>query len=498
MTRSFIYGEVSVRCGGRLGHPIGLEHRRILLLTSWTSRVCPILSCWIFLLLALLQATSARAAVVGQVASSGTVVSSAPRTGQPSPPGPSVSPVHASQALPLHLYVGQAFVLNEPGVKRIAVGNGKVVQATALDARQILLLPEAPGQTALVLWGPRGVERHYTIHVAAADIGQLLLEVRSLLGPASGVEVRVVGDRVVLEGRRIGEEASARLAEVIKRYPQVVNLVQRVGNERMIGMDVRMIEIKRDVLRNIGVKWNGTADGPSVGIIADLVRSPELRPGGAAQGAAAMEVRPRIAGVAGAISIASSVTSMLNLLVQNGDAVVLAEPRLSCRSGGTARFVAGGELPIPYSSAVGHTSVTFKEYGIKFDVAPIAGDDGMIAARIATEISSVDFGVVVREVPGLSKRRAESDVNLRENETLVIAGLLNEDVRRSIDRVAAMGDLPVLGPLFRSKLFRDQKTELAVLITPSFLDSADDAGRQRGDELRGRAAGLIERLRMLE
>jgi pilus assembly protein CpaC len=357
----------------------------------------------------------------------------------------------------------------------------------------------------LVLWRLKGSERHYTLHVAAADVGQMMVEVRTLLGPLSGIEVRVVGDRVVLEGKRVGEETNARLTEILKRYPQVVNLVQRVGNERMIAMDVRMIEIKRDVLRNIGVRWNGTAEGPSVGVIADLVRSPELRPGGAGQGVAGLDIRPKIAGVAGAIGIASSITSMLNYLVQNGDAVVLAEPRLSCRSGGSARFVAGGELPIPYSSAVGHTTVNFKEYGIKFDVSPVAGDDGMIAARIATELSAIDFGVVVREVPGLSKRRAEADVNLRVNETLIIAGLLTDDIRNSMDRVAGMGDLPVLGALFRSKLFRDQKTELAVLITPSFMDGIDEPSKlrvsqdlERVEQTRQRAKITLERYRMLD
>ena len=428
----------------------------------------------------------------------------------PSSIAPILTPVRAElgsagQPIPLSLYVGQASVLNEAGVRRIAVGNGKIIQATALDARQILLLPESPGQTSLVLWRLKGSERHYTLHVAAADVGQMMVEVRTLLGPLSGIEVRVVGDRVVLEGKRVGEETNARLTEILKRYPQVVNLVQRVGNERMIAMDVRMIEIKRDVLRNIGVRWNGTAEGPSVGVIADLVRSPELRPGGVGQGVAGLDIRPKIAGVAGAIGIASSITSMLNYLVQNGDAVVLAEPRLSCRSGGSARFVAGGELPIPYSSAVGHTTVNFKEYGIKFDVSPVAGDDGMIAARIATELSAIDFGVVVREVPGLSKRRAEADVNLRVNETLIIAGLLTDDIRNSMDRVAGMGDLPVLGALFRSKLFRDQKTELAVLITPSFMDGIDEPSKlrvsqdlERAEQTRQRAKSTLERYRMLD
>jgi pilus assembly protein CpaC len=108
-------------------------------------------------------------------------------------------------------------------------------------------------------------------------------------------------------------------------------------------------------------------------------------------------------------------------------------------------------------------------------------------------------------VPGLSKRRAEADVNLRVNETLIIAGLLTDDIRNSMDRVAGMGDLPVLGALFRSKLFRDQKTELAVLITPSFMDGIDEPSKlrvsqdlERAEQTRQRAKSTLERYRMLD
>jgi Flp pilus assembly secretin CpaC len=159
----------------------------------------------------------------------------------------------------------------------------------------------------------------------------------------------------------------------------------------------------------------------------------------------------------------------LNFLVQQGDAVILAEPRLSCRSGGSARFVAGGELPIPITGALGTASVAFKEYGIKFDVSPQASASGVIAAKIATEISAINFEIAVKDVPGLTKRRAETDVNLRDSETLVIAGLLTDESARNMDRVAGASELPVLGPLFRSRQFRDRQTELVVFITPRFV-----------------------------
>jgi pilus assembly protein CpaC len=114
-------------------------------------------------------------------------------------------------------------------------------------------------------------------------------------------------------------------------------------------------------------------------------------------------------------------------------------------------------------------SVVFKEYGIKFDINPVASESGIIAARIATELSAINFDVMVKDVPGLTKRRAETEVNLREHETLVIAGLLSEDSSKNVDRLPGLADVPVLGALFRSRNFRDRKTELVVFVTPRFV-----------------------------
>jgi pilus assembly protein CpaC len=373
----------------------------------------------------------------------------------------------------LNLYVGEVRVLQVGELRRIAIGNGKVLQASALDEGQLLMIPEAPGQSVLYLWTKDGRERHLSVSVVPADASRLLDEVRTMLGDTPGVQPRIVGDKVVIEGSGVSEEQATRIAEVAGRYPQIVNLVSRVGRERMIEMDVRMVEIRRNAMQNLGVRWAAAAQGPSFGLIGDLHRSAAFRPGGAAA-EAGLEVRSRVMPFASALGIATSITSMINLLVQNGDAVVLAEPRLACRSGGSARFVAGGELPIPQSSGLAGNTIQFREYGVKFDVSPVASESGVIAASIATEISAIDFDVQVQDVPGLLKRRAETEVNLRENETLVIAGLLTEETSRSIERVPALGELPILGPLFRSRNFRDRRSDLVVFITPRFV-GADTA-----------------------
>jgi pilus assembly protein CpaC len=375
----------------------------------------------------------------------------------------------------LTLSVGQAHVLNESHVKRIAVGNGKILQATALDDKQILIIPEAPGQSTLHLWNKQGGEKVIVINVVPSDANRLLSEVSGMLGDSTGVSTRIVGDKVVLEGTQLSEGTSLKVQEIAKRYPGIVNLVSKFGNERMIAIDVRMVEIRRDAMQNIGVKWAGQAQGPSFGIVGDLHRSDRLRPNGSAAGVNGAAVQPYVSPFGTAISLVSNITSMLNFMVQSGDAVILAEPRLSARSGGEAKFIAGGELPIPVSTGLGQTSVSFKEYGVKFDIKPTASENGMISARIATEISALNFDVMIKDIPGLSKRRAETDVNLRENETLIIAGLVTDDMSRNIEKVPALGDVPILGKLFRSKQFREQQTELVVMITPRFVSGEVNA-----------------------
>jgi pilus assembly protein CpaC len=399
--------------------------------------------------------------------------------------------------VPIELYVGQVHLIRAGELKRVAVGNGQVIQATALDGGQVLVIPEAAGQSTLHLWGKDGSESSYAISVVPADVNRLLAEIRAMLGEDTRVRARIVGDKVVLEGGELSEEEAARMSEIARRYPQVVNLISRVGLERMIEMDVRMLEVRRDVLEEIGVRWNGSMQGPTFGIIGDLHRSRRFRPGGAGADAG-FATRNRVAPFATVLELASSITSVINLLVQNGDAVVLAEPRLACRSGGSARFVAGGELPVPFASGLGTVSVGFKEYGVKFDVSPVASETGVIAAKIATEISAINFEIQVQDVPGLLKRRAETEVNLRENETLVIAGLLTEESSKSIDRVPALGELPILGKLFRSREFRDRKTDLVVFITPRFVGGGTPAQRDAFERSTQRYDAVREQLRMAE
>ncbi|MDO4904522.1 MAG: pilus assembly protein N-terminal domain-containing protein [Lautropia sp.] len=419
-------------------------------------------------------------------------------------------PASVARALPsdtiesLTLAVGQAHLLEVGEIRRVAVGNGRILQVNALDQRQLLLLPENPGESTLHLWLAKGGIKRYRIQVTALDGKRLADEINQLLGPGNGVVARAVGDKVVLEGSRPTEEGSHRVGEILKRYPEVISLVSRHGFEQMIDLEVKMIEISRNALKQLGVRWHSGAGswamaGPSFGVLGDFKRSDAFLPGGAAAATATGHgLAQRVSPFATAASWASSMASIIETMVQNGEAAILAEPRLSARSGGTAKFVAGGELPLPVLGGNGAASVQFKEYGVRFDVSPVVNELGIISASLHTEISSIDADVTVREMPGLRKQSATTDVNLRAGETLVIAGMLSHEMSGSVEKIPGLGDLPIIGHLFKSRRFRNRESEMIVLITPRLADSDASGPDPRAESMLQRHQTMKGRFGMLE
>ena len=403
------------------------------------------------------------------------------------------------------LSLGQGHLMEVGQVLRIALGSGRVLQANWLDDRQLLLIPEAPGETTLHLWLKGGGIRKYQILVTESNSVRLAQDMNLLLGENSGVRARALGDRILLEGQNPTEEGAWRAAELVKRYPQVISLVSRRGYEQMINLEVKMIEIGRNALKQLGVRWQGggagdwAVSGPSFGVIGDFKLSGAFLPEGGAAATRGFAVAPRIHPFATSASMVSSLSSMIDLMVQNGDAAVLAEPRLSTRSGGKARFVAGGELPIPVLSANGAANVDFKEYGVRFEVEPVVNAQGVISASLHTEVSSIDDEVTVMGVPGLRKQSSNTDVNLRPGETLVIAGMVRNEMSGAITKIPGLGDLPILGHLFRSKRFRQRESEMVVLITPRLSEQGSSpAADSRVQALQQRADALKKQFDMLD
>lgn len=393
-------------------------------------------------------------------------------------------------ALPTQsIYVGDVRTYKFPSIKRMAVGNGKVLNAAAISATEVLIIAEAAGSSVLTVWEKNGKEHRLTFQVNVEDTSKSLKELTSLLSDIPNLKMRVVGDKVVVEGQDLSGADQEKLEMLAKQFPNLVNMTNSVTWEKMILVDVRIIEFNKNALKELGVQWSPSLNGPAAGYAKEWINNGLYRVGGT--GGTTPITDEGFARTfnqnLGYFGIVTSVTSQINLMLKDGKAVILAEPQLSARSGSKAHFLAGGEIPLPVKGDDGQLNVFYKEYGIVLDIQPEAGGDGTIRASVKAEVSSIDSSVSVGGFPGFLKRQTETEVNLKENDTLVISGLISSETSKEINKVPFLGDLPILGPLFRSQSFRNKETELVFFVTPRLITAQSpinkDLKKHTEDEL---------------
>jgi pilus assembly protein CpaC len=401
------------------------------------------------------------------------------------------------------LYSGQALVQSAPGpIKRIAVGDGKVLDVKTVGKQELVLIAQKPGETSIQLWMIDGSQRSVAVHVTAGNSEQVTDAVRQMLGNDKNISVTPIGSNVVVAGSNLAPADIANIEAIRKIYPQVVNFASAnpVEMQPMVLMQVRIMEFDKKAMRNIGIKWDTAIDGPSAGLAHEWQTNPYYRviPGATtgigsslpvttAPGAPILGLPIPLKGTASYLGLMTSITSRINLAMQTGNAWELATPQLSARSGGTADFLVGGQVPIPTSSAFGQTTVEYKDYGIKLHLEPVVNANGDISAKIETEISKIDPSVQVGLYPGFSTRRANTELNVHEGDTIVISGLVDANAANTIDKVPGVGQVPVLGELFKSRQFQANRTDLVVFVTPYVIDTKSKRNQdliQHSDQMR--------------
>ena len=388
-----------------------------------------------------------------------------------------LSPVSAAvvRTERLELFAGDTFVL-DIDAQRVAVGNGRVISVSQVDGHKLLILGESPGVSAVHVWTRDGSHRRFVVNILEFNGDTLYQQVQLLLAGTRQISARLAGDRIVLEGRRVSDTDRERAAVIVKAYPgRVFDFLDRVGWDVMIHMQVTILEVRQSAMNSLGVRWNNVLRGPTANVDS-----------------AGAEGRH------GYLDWTAQLASTIDLLRQRGQARLVAEPTLSCRSGGEAHFVAGGELPIPVTNGQGTPSVQFREYGVILDVKPAADDAGNVYARVETEVSDIDRSVQVLGVPAILKRHSNTEVNVRAGETIVIAGLVNRSSSTDKHGLPGLSAVPAIAPLFQSRSRQWQDSELVVFITPHIVAArpapidAPDPGLQqleRADRLLPRAVG---------
>ncbi|MBU4610123.1 pilus assembly protein N-terminal domain-containing protein [Achromobacter sp. GG226] len=379
----------------------------------------------------------------------------------------------SAHAEALELFAGETRVIAAPAVARIAVGDGNVLHAAAADGREVVVFARGVGATSLVLWSRDGSSRVLRVDVVPGEARRIQAELAAVLDRIPGVRSTVVGDKLIVEGDGLSDADQVRLSDLVARYPQVIDLTGPIGWDRMVLFDVQVVELPRSQMQDLGVRWDTTSSGGinAAGVWDAGSKGAFLERPGAAGAQAAFPA----AGPAGYLGLNAVLSARLHALSQRGDAVLLAQPQLLARSGATASFLAGGELPYTTVDANGNSSTVFKPYGVGLDVTPRIDRSGTVRARIEVEVSAVDPVVTTTSGPALRTRRTATEFNVRSGQTLVLSGFLSREQVTDEDAVPGLSRIPLLGALFRAQRVQQRDTELAIFVTP-VLVGADDPG----------------------
>jgi pilus assembly protein CpaC len=401
---------------------------------------------------------------------------------------PIKKPTDEGQIPEIEMFVGESRVFPSPGVARIAVGNGSILNAAALDGKEIILFANAAGTSSLFLWNEDGRHQRVKINIVPGDTSRYAREIAAFLTTIPRAKASIIGDKVIVEGDNLTDADLARIDLLGKRYPQIVNFTNPLGFETMVMLDVKVVEFPTTELKELGLRWNATGGAAIGGIWSPLRRGNDgpfqinLQTGAAnappivAPSGAGPVVLPNGLNILSVLNLGLNAT--LSALAQQGRTTILAEPQLSARNGSKASFLAGGEIPYAVTTSDG-TSVLFKPYGVKLDIQPRVDSSGNVRATIETEVSNIDPSVSTPFGPALLTRKTSTEFNVRSGETIVLSGLIQRETATNIDKVPGLGDIPIIGALFRSKRFQNRETELVVFVTPTLIhpSSPGIAGR---------------------
>lgn len=396
-------------------------------------------------------------------------------------PAPRPNPAYgvtaaATEAKPLparaRIYAGQASVYTLPStLKRVAVGSGELLEVTNVGRRELILMGVKPGATTVHLWLQDGRQLELPVDILEGDTTALVETVRTLLADVENLSVHAVADRVVITGQDINPGVASRIEAIKKIYPTVLDFTSAdpVGMRPMVRMDVKIMEFDSNALEELGVQWDNVIQGPVAGVVKDFTNNDYYRITPGQSPAAGVELPNRLRGTQAFFGLATQIGSVINLLMNKGKAFLLASPQLSARSGGQASFLVGGEVPIPIPQGFGQVTIEYKEYGIKLNIEPLVNLNEDISTRILAEVSRVDPTVSVQGVPGFLTRRTESEINVHAGQTIVISGLIDSNAQQDVKKLPLLGDIPILGKLFRSDGFRGNRTELVMFVTPRII-----------------------------
>jgi len=383
----------------------------------------------------------------------------------------------------LSLTVGKSVVVSSSQpVKRVSLGSQDVADAIVLTPMQISVIGKASGVTNLILWGVDDkISSILDIQVSpdAARLGEMI---EKIMPDEKNLRVDGAHDSLTLSGTvsstsRLSQALA--LAEVyLPKDGKIVNLVEVAGVHQVM-LEVRVAEMSKSLGRRLGFNWSYASSSGKIGLgsLNNLVRLPPT--GFPSTG---LEVSDSINAIFRFAGKGTPWTVFIDALKERGLLKVLAEPTLLTLSGKSANFLAGGEFPIPVPQpGAGATAITveYKPFGIGLNFTPTVLSNKKISMQVNPEVSDLDFSNAISiggfVIPAIATRRLSTTIELADGQTFAIAGLLKDDVREVVSKYPLVGEIPVLGALFRSTSFQRKETELIVIVTPHLVKPLDMA-----------------------
>jgi pilus assembly protein CpaC len=353
----------------------------------------------------------------------------------------------------------------------LSIANPGIADISSLSDRTIYVLGKSPGLTTLTLLDASGqLITNVDVRVAA-DVSEFKERLRQIL-PGEKIEVRTANDGIVLSGTVSSTQRLQRALDLAERYaPERVSNLMSVGGIQQVMMKVRFAEMQRNVSKSLSssLSLNGAVNGTGIN-----GGSGSTTTSGGIAGSLAGTV-PAVNQNAGAVLLGFNAGSvqvglLLEALEQKGVVRFLAEPNLVALSGQEAKFLAGGEYPVPVAQTDSRISVEFKPFGVELSFIPRVVDEDIINLELKAAVSAIDPTNSLSlgnglEIAAFTRRETSSTVEMRDGESFAIAGLLTDDFTDNSSQLPWIGDVPILGALFRSANYKRNQTELVIIVT---------------------------------
>lgn len=389
------------------------------------------------------------------------------------------------EAVAVNVLVGQSRVINfDRPVGRFSVSNPEIAEAILVTPDQVIVNGKAFGQVNFIAW-EQGTGSYLVFDVyVRTNLSLIDSQIRALF-PKDDIRLSQANGSVVLSGNVSDPKVSAQVQSVVEAAGfKVVNMLgSPVKSMAQVQLQVRVAEVSKNHLKDFGTSY--AYQGSSSATYANSGAGPSSLgnvTNGLMQGTLSSALNLFILG--------GNTAGMIRALQTQGAVRELAEPNLIAMDGEQASFLAGGEFPVPIVQGGGGgqntVSIIFKEYGVRLTFKPTIIDEDHIRLTLEPEVSTIDFANGVKFdgflIPGLRTRRAKTGVELRDGQSFALAGLLDNNETRSLSKVPVLGDIPVLGELFKSKTFQKNESELMFIVTANLVKpiNRDDIPQMRG------------------